>query len=95
MATAATNGQPKTIGRFEVYEQEFWTECECHPNLCTHAPDFMRPYYEWTVWDLEREEHAWLTFPKLFVVESYRRKRDAVAATIHALEVLYGSSTDN
>lgn len=71
--------EPKNMGRFSVEHQEFWTECECPLSLCRHAPDFMRPYYGWIVWDLEREEHAWITEPKHFS-DQYDRKTDAVAA---------------
>lgn len=74
---SGANGTSVTIGRFSVELQEFWTECECPDSLCVHT-ERMRPYYEWIVWDLEREEHAWITHPKDFA-DSYRRKRDAVA----------------
>lgn len=77
--------------RFVVEEQEFWTECECPPSLCKHAESsYMRPYYGWIVWDMERNEHAYITEPDHFHHE-YERKRDAVAAVrVYAGELSSG-----
>jgi hypothetical protein len=75
-----------TESRFEVEEQEHWTECECPPSLCTHQPDYMRPVRTWIVWDTERQEHASITTRGQFQ-DYYHHKRDAVAAVRRYVEV--------
>jgi len=71
--------------RFSVEQQEFWTECECPESLCVHRPDRMRPYYGWIVWDVTRDEHAFITCGDAFA-DQYDRKRDAVAAVKRFLQ---------
>jgi hypothetical protein len=70
--------------RFTVDPADGWTECECPDSLCSHdgrdgGPVGMRPYKAWTVWDNERDEHAYVTMPTAGVENEYLRKRDAVA----------------
>jgi hypothetical protein len=62
--------------RFSVEEADGWTECGCPDSLCPHA-EGMRPYRAWTVWDNERDEHAYITVGG--VEHEYLRKRPALA----------------
>lgn len=65
--------------RFTIEPADGWTECDCPESLCPHDdPQGMRPYRAWTVWDNERNEHAFITCGNAFDVE-YERKRDAKA----------------
>lgn len=64
--------------RFTIEPSGGWTECDCPPSLCRHLQG-MREYAAWTVWDNERQEHAFITCGNAFQVE-YERKRDARSA---------------
>lgn len=82
--------------RFTIDPADGWTECECPDALCTHdgrdgGPTRMRPYRAWTVWDNERQDHAFITVPEARVDVEYERKRDAIEACKRA--ALYASST--
>lgn len=63
--------------RFTVEPADGWTECDCPDSLCTH-PEQMRNYVAWTVWDNERQDHAFVTVGVGVDVE-YLRKRPAMA----------------
>jgi hypothetical protein len=74
----AENGE-KARKRFSVDEADGWTECSCITDPCQHGDDRMRPYRAWTVWDNQKDEHAFITCPHAVVEPEYLRKREAQA----------------
>jgi hypothetical protein len=64
--------------RFTIDYAPGWTECFCPPALCSHTdPVGMRSYDAWTIWDNERDEHAFVTVSEIVLQPEYEKKREA------------------
>lgn len=63
--------------RFTVEPADGWTECACITDPCRHGDERMREYKAWTIWDNERDDHAYNRINSVEI--EYLRKRDAIA----------------